>query len=517
MMFCGRECGSVSARGDRPFSPDTIVVGSGPSGCAIAAKLAAGSSRNVLLLEAGPDYGAHDSGRWPAELLDYTYMPGESHSWNYRSAGALGTPNLSLERARVMGGCSAHNGCAAVWGHRADFDGWAAHGNPGWDAESILPFFISANATMHVRPANDNEITPWHRACVAAGPGAGFPILPTINDFDADLGITFGEINVAQGIRWNSGFAYLDPLRSAPNLVIVGDTLVDRVIVENGRAVGVDVITPAGPERIDAPEIILAGGAYGSPLVLLRSGIGNVAELTALEIPVVLDLPGVGENLQDHTASNIGFDGTPELVAAMDAFVAGGGIAREEGTIVLAKSSLCETAFDLHLYPIGSRSRGGGWVFAIYTAIMTPKSRGSVKLSARDPEALPIIDHQYFGDEAGADLAVLIEGLEFARALGNSEPLRSLAGAESSPTAGLRDRDSLKTYLRVNSTHDFHPAGSCKMGPASDPEAVVDHTGKVHGIDGLYVGDVSIMPEVTRANTNIPAAVIGERIAAFLL
>jgi choline dehydrogenase len=507
----------VSELGELLFTPDTIVVGTGPSGCAIAAKLAAGSDRNVLVLEAGPDYGPHDSGRWPAELLDYTYMPGESHSWGYVNSGRHGTPSLALERARVLGGCSSHNGCAAVWGHRADFDGWAAAGNPGWDADSLLPYFESANRAMHVVQPTEAEVTPWHRACLAAGPAAGFPLVPTINDIDLELGIGMGALNVAKSLRWNSGFAYLDPLRSHPNLKIAGETLVDRVIVEQGRAVGVEAITPAGPLRIEAPEIMLAGGAYGSPLILLRSGIGNPEDLAAFEIPVVFNLPGVGENLQDHTAAHIAYDGTPGLVAEMNAFVAAGGVPREEGTIVLAQSSRCETAFDLHLYPIGSRARGQEWVFAIYTAIMTPRSRGKIMLSSRDPEALPAIDHRYFSDEEDIDLAVLVEGLEFARALGNAEPLRSLAGAESSLTRDLRDRDALKTHLRANATHDFHPAGSCKMGPASDPDAVVDHTGKVHGIDGLYVGDVSIMPQVTRANTNIPAAVIGERIAAFLL
>lgn len=501
----------------RTRGADTIVVGGGTAGAAVAARLAAGSDRQVLLLEAGPDYGPRGSGRWPAELLDYTAMPVTSHSWGYLSACPQGTPDLPLDRARVIGGCSAHNGCAAVWGHRDDYDGWAVLGNPGWDTASLLPLFAAVSRQLRVFTPTRDEITPWHRACLDAAPAAGFPVVPDVNDVDLDLGIAIGSINVAEGVRWNTAFAYLDPVRNLGNLTIRGDALVARVVVERGRATAVEVVGAGGRERLEAAEIVLCAGAYGSPLILLRSGIGDPAELAPLGIGTVHPLPGVGRNLQDHTAGHVAFAGTPALIEAMDGFVAAGGAPREEGTIVVARSSRCRSAFDLHLYPIGKRLPEGGWHFGIYAAIMTPQSRGTVRLSSPDPEAPPIIDHCYFADADDADLAVLAEGIELARALATREPLKHLAGEETWPGPGVGDRAALSVHLRTTASHDYHPAGSCKMGPADAPMAVVDAGGRVHGLDGLLVADASIMPVVPRANTNLPAAVVGEKIARHLL
>ncbi|MEA2597954.1 MAG: choline dehydrogenase [Thermomicrobiales bacterium] len=507
----------MAETGTFPHGADTIVVGGGTAGAAIAARLAAGSDRNVVLLEAGPDYGPRGSGRWPMELLDFTGMPVTSHAWGYLSACGNGTPELPLDRARVIGGCSSHNGCAAVWGHRDDYDGWAALGNPGWDTDSLLPLFATVNTQLRVFTPTPDEITPWHRACLDAAPTAGFPVVPNVNDVDLNLGIAIGPINVAEGVRWNTAFAYLDPVRHLPNLAIRGDTLVDRVIVDRGRATAIEIVGTNGTERIEASEIILCAGAYGSPLILLRSGIGNPEELRPLGLTTIHSLPGVGRNLQDHTASHVAFAGTPELVEAMDVFAAAGIPPREEGTIVVAQSSRCRSAFDLHLYPLGRRLPDGGWHFGIYTAIMTPQSRGTVRLSGRDPEAPPIIDHCYFTDDEDADLEVLADGIDLARQMAAGQPLSRLAGTETWPGPALRDRAALHDHLRTTATHDYHPAGSCKMGPDDDPSAVVDAGGRVHGLEDLYVADASIMPVVPRANTNLPAAVDGEKIAAQFL
>jgi choline dehydrogenase len=374
--------------------------------------------------------------------------------------------------------------------------------------------FERANEQFRVVQPTRDEVTPWHRACLDAAPAAGFPVIPDLNNLDVDLGIAIGPLNVADGMRWNSAFAYLDPVRHLANLRIVGDALVDRVVIENGRAVAVEAVIDGEPVRIGAGRVVVSSGAYGSPLVLLRSGIGSADEIAVHGIEPVHDLPGVGRNLQDHPATRVVFAGTPGLVAAMDAFVESGGDAREEGTIVLAKSSRCADGFDLHLYPLGSRLEDGSWRFAIYTAVMDVKSTGSVRLSGRDPESLPIIDTGYFTDPEGADLAVLTEGVRLARGLAAQQPVASVSGAEIEPCLELAE---LPEFIRTHSLHDYHPTSSCKMGPASDPAAVVDANGKVHGLDGLYVADASIMPFVTRANTNIPTAVVGEKIAEALL
>ena len=497
-----------------PKGADVVVVGGGVGGAIIAGRLAAETDATVVLLEAGPDYGRFSDGAWPPRLLNYAAMPVDTHSWSYISASAYGTRQLPLDRARVIGGCSSHNGCAAVWGHRADYDGWASHGNLGWNADALRPLFERASQRLSVHQPPPGELTPWHRAMLESAPGAGFPIIPTLNDFDADFGIAVIEINVANGVRWNSAFAYLDPVRDRENLTIAGDAIVDRVLVDAGRATGVVAIVDGADRRIDARQVVVCGGAYGSPLVLMRSGIGPAEELRAFGIETIVDLPGVGRNLSDHPASRVVVEGAAELDDMMNAFVAAGGIPREEGTTVLAKSSLCGEAFDLHLYPIGHRNDDGTWLFAVYVAVMDPRSVGSVRLSGRGAEDLPIIDHGYFTDPDDADLTVLVEGLEFARGLLSQSPILDLALTEVEP---LLTGDALRDYVRRNGFHDYHPVGTCKMGPASDPNAVVDARGGVHGVDGLFVGDASIMPTVPRANTNIPAAVVGERIADLLI
>lgn len=508
------------AGGRLPRAVDTIVVGAGPAGVAVVDRLLRHSDRRVLLIEAGPDWGPPESGAWPPELLDPTLMPVLSHSWGYSSAAATGQPALPLERARVIGGCSSHNGCAAVWGHPTDYDAWEALGNPGWGATALAPLFAEANRRWQVVTPSPDEITPWQRACLDAAPAIGLPRLEALNDWDRnpELGIAIGPVNITDGLRWNIAFALLDPLRPHPRLQIAPDTLVDRLLFSGTRCTGLTAHGPGGAMTIAADEIILASGAYGSPPILLRSGIGPAAELAALAIDPVLDLPGVGRGLQDHPAFPVRFAGTPALVEAMDAFVAGGGLPREEGTIALARSARCEGPFDLHLYPVGSRpTADAGWRFTIASAVMNPKSTGTVRLTTTDPTAPPLIDHAYLSDPAGHDLEVLLDGIALCRDLAAQSPLAPLVGQEIWPGADPHDRDDLSAFVPGACVHDYHPSSSCRMGPASDPMAVVAADGRVHGLEGIIVADASIMPFVPRANTNLPALVVGWRIADTLL
>lgn len=491
-----------------PVQADVVVVGGGMAGAIVAGRLTAESGAAVVLLEAGPDYGPRRDGRWPAELLDYTAMPVASHSWGYASAAGNGLPGLALDRARVIGGCTAHNGCAAVWGHRRDYDGWAERGNPGWGMDDLLPVFRRVDRRFRVYTPDRRETTPWHRACLESAPGAGFPVLANLNDVDADLGIAVGPLNVAEGVRWNSAFAYLDPVRDSARLEIVGDALVDRVVIEGDRAVGVEAVVAGRRTLVRAGRVVLCGGAYGSPLVLLRSGVGPAVEVRRLGIAPMCDVGGVGRNLQDHPATRILLEGSDGLRAAMDAFVADGGAPREEGTIVLAKSARCAEAFDLHLYPVASRTPEG-WRFAIHTALMAPGSVGGIRLSSSDPEGQPIIDHAYFTDPGDDDLAALVDGVELARRLAAQDPLASLVRAEIEPRLSGAP---LSAHIRATGGHDYHPVGTCRMGPEADPDAVVGADGRVHGLRNVHVADAAIMPAVPRANTNIPTAVVAERL-----
>ncbi len=499
-----------------PAYADTIVVGAGPAGCALAGRVAAASDESILLLEAGPDYGAFAAGGWPVDLLNAGVIAA-THAWGYTSGNLYPDRRIEFQRARVIGGCSSHNGCAAIWGHRADYDGWAALGNIGWSTAELLPFFTSASNTLRVRIPEPAEITPFHQAVLDAAPAIGIPHVVDLNNFDEEIGIAPSPVNIWNHVRWSGSFAYLDPVRERPNLTIAGDCLVDRLIVDRGRVTGVRVFSSRAPRDIRAGRVVLAAGTYGSPAILLRSGIGPADQLRALGVRTVLDLPGVGRNLHDHPSVQLQFAGTPALVARLEQFETGQFLP-EEQTIAKLRSTHATEAFDLHLYPVGGRSSRdhSRWEIQVPIACMTPRSRGSLTLISSEPDAAPRLDHGYLTDPGDLDAAVLADGVEIARDLTSQPELRGLLGAPISPAPTIRRREDVLDWIHASVAHYYHPAGTCKMGPGTDSSAVVDSTGKLHGLEGGYVADCSIMPVIPRANTNIPAAVIGERIASLL-
>jgi choline dehydrogenase len=314
-------------------------------------------------------------------------------------------------------------------------------------------------------------------------------------------------------MRWNSALGYLDPVRDRPNLRIVGNALVDRIEVANGQAVAVHALIAGQPARIAAARIVLAAGTYGSPALLLRSGIGPADDLRPLGISPVHALPGVGNGLIDHPTVKVHFAGADRLHRAMDDCEARQW-RPDEQSLAKARSSRCTEAFDLHLYAVASHLHREGWVYQVYVSSVLPRSAGSVKLASPDPEAPPIIDHGYLSDRDGEDRAVLADGVELARAIGAMADVAPLYGAETQPGPGYTTRADLDRFIEQTVDIYYHPTSTCKMGPASDSLAVVDATGKVHGLDGLYVCDASIFPTLMRANTNLPAAMVAEHLAA---
>jgi choline dehydrogenase len=276
----------------------------------------------------------------------------------------------------------------------------------------------------------------------------------------------------------------------------------------------VEVLGPGGPARIEAGRVVVCAGAYGSPALLLRSGVGPADELRALGIEPLLPLPGVGRNLHDHPSLYLQYRGTPELIAALEAFSAGGQALVAEQSLAKARSEHCAAAFDLHLFPIGGRAPldRSRWEFVLPVANMAPRSRGRVTLTSADPAAAPRIDTGYLTDPADADLIVLLSGLALTRAVAGQPPLAAWLGPELPATAQIVDAHT----VRQNCLHYYHPVGTCKLGPAADPQAVVDAQGQVHGCQDLYVADASLMPVIPRANTYLPTLVVAERIAALL-
>ncbi|CAN5655039.1 GMC family oxidoreductase [soil metagenome] len=495
---------------------DVLVVGGGTSGAALAGLLARDSGRTVTLLEAGPDYGAFDDGGWPAELLDASTIPG-TYDWGYSGMNHPTQREPSpYNRARVIGGCSSHNGCVALLGHRRDYDHWAELGNDGWDWESVAPAFERAKEALRVRIPQDQELTPYQAAFVDGAVSAGIPRVEDLNDPDDVEGVAPSPANIFNGVRWNTAIAYLDPVRRQGNLTVVGHALVDRVVVDGRRAVAVEAIVDGRAERFDAGRIVLAAGAYGSPAILLRSGVGPAADLAALGIDVAHDLPGVGQHLADHPVVHVNLQPTAKLLAQMEIFGTVNWLPDEQ-TLLKARSSDCQEAFDLHLYAVsGQNSVVGGRQSVIEVSCIIPRSSGRLSLSSADPEAWPVIDHGYLTDPDGHDLSVLLDGLSLARRIAANMREAGAVEGISSPDESVTSVDDLSRWGQETVGIYYHPSCSCRMGPASDPGAVVNPHGEVHGLEGLSICDASIFPVIMRANTNLPAAMLAEHMAGWI-
>jgi choline dehydrogenase len=495
---------------------DLLIIGGGTSGAALAGILAREADRRVLLLEAGPDYGPLAAGRWPRDLLDARWLPG-SHSWGYGGrAHPTHERETPFDRARVIGGCSAHNGCVALIGHRRDYDHWEELGNSGWGWDAVAPAVERAKRGLRVRLPDDSELTPFHAAFIEGAVASGVPHVRDMNDPDEDTGVAASPVNIHEGMRWNSALGYLDPVRDRPNLRVAGDTFVDRVEIEHGRAVAVHAIRDGRRIRIPAARIVLAAGAYATPAILLRSGIGPADELRGLGIAPVHDLPGVGKNLVDHPTVEVHFAGTDRLNQMMESFGADHWLPDEQ-TLAKARSGRCTEAFDLHLYAVITRpEQCGHWRYRVYVSSVLPRSIGAVTLRSADPEAAPAIDHGYLSDVGGEDLAVIADGIALARAIGAAPGVAELFGEETRPGPGHETPEQITDFIRRTVGIYYHPTSTCRMGPATDPHAVVDPRGAVHGLDGLAICDASIFPTLMRANTNLPAAMIAEHMAGWL-
>src|SRR5260370_3470328 len=399
-----------SARAPLPKFADTVVIGGGTAGAAIAGLLAEHSDQSVLLIEAGPDYGPFTAGRWPAEFTEAGVIA-ITHDWGYHSGDQYAPRVIGFERARVIGGCSSHNGCAAIWGSRLEYHGSAALGNPGWSTNELRPLFRAASERLRVRIPKLEEVAPFQRLSLEAAAAAGIPRVADLNNLDENLRMAPSPANVVNGVRWNTAFAYLDPVRERSNLAMVGKASCDRLEIRSGCVTAIVVAGRDGPVRIEAGRVIVAAGTYGSPAILLRSGIGDPSELRSVGITPMHDLPGVGRNLHDHPRISLSYAGTHELEQMMASFARDRWMP-EQQTIAKARSSRCTQGFDLHIYPVGGpdRTTPTAWRGTLEVACLTPRSRGTLRLASADCAVPPIIDHRYLSDPEGEDLRLLSYG-----------------------------------------------------------------------------------------------------------
>lgn len=495
---------------------DVVIVGGGSAGAVLAARLSERPERSVLLIEAGP---AHRIGAFPATVLNASTPGGDATTlWDVPAPDTQGTGHAdTVVRAKVLGGGSAINVGVAVRALPSDFARWTHRGLIGWTYQDVLPYYRKMETTedgaeaLHGRsgPIRIGRVpaqrsTPLHRAFVEACLDRGFPPVDDFNGLHPE-GVGQYPMNVVDGIRQSTALAYLNAeVRNRSNLRIADRTTVNRVLVERGTAVGIQTSTGTA---IRAAQTVLSAGAVGSAEILLRSGIGPAIDLAELGIPVTADLP-VGRHVREHPCAYVLFASTPQRLGTTTPPVS---------TLLWTRSSLAAYQEpDLHLaashlvHPTAFPDRCG-FGFLIAVGRPEPQAHGILRLTTSNPSdparlELNLLSHP-------RDLLKLIEAVHISRDIAATAPLRDLIVRESAPGPQAVSQADLAAYLRANVKPYPHLCGTTPMGTANDPAAVVDSTGRIHGITALRVIDASIFPDIPSAATN-PTVIMTAEILA---
>ena len=538
-----------------PLEADYVIVGAGSAGCVLAARLSEDPGATVILLEAGGDdrpgkeKGQFLSNLWIHVPIGYSQtLKDPKVNWLYQTEPDPGTDGRThvWPRGKVLGGSSSINAMLYVRGQRADYDGWRQLGCEGWSWDDVLPYFRRAQhqsrgqdelhavgGPLHVGdPADGHEVS---EAAIAAAEALGLP-RRDCNGPDQE-GVSWFQVNIKDGKRHSAAVAYLHPAMVRPNLQVLTRALAQRVLFEGRRASGVEIERGGERQVVRARrEVILSGGAINSPQLLELSGIGQAERLRGLGIEVVQDLPGVGENLQDHFVVGLTYR-LKRGTLSVNELARGPRLLREVGRYLLHKRGLL-TLSAAHV-ALFTRSRpdlaGPDLQYHILPATMDadklsneqvmelekepgltiapcqlrPESRGSVHLKSADPAVHPAIRPNYLADPL--DREVVIAGLKFGRELAGTNPLAAFVDHETSPGADVHGDEELLAYARARGTTIYHPVGTCAMGQG--PQAVVDPQLRVIGVEGLRVVDASIMPRLISGNTNAPTIMIAEKAA----
>lgn len=502
-------------------STDLLVIGAGSAGAAIAARVTERTDREVLLLEAGPDYP--DLARLPQDLRDGTRNSWRQHDWGYTFDPTPGQRRLYFPRGRVVGGSSAVNTCIALRPLPYDLDEWAARGLPEWSFEACLPYLKRLeddldfpDAPWHgrggpipIRRHRPEELVPWQAAFVEACKRHGLPACEDTNDPSTKGGVGPHAMNKIDGVRMSAARGYLTPeVRRRPNLRVLANALVRRVLVRNGRAQGVEVEVGGRVEVVTAREVVLSAGAIATPGILLRSGIGPRAEVARLGVELVADVPAVGAKLLDHPGSVIVL--WPRWRAASTSHPLIQTVLR-----YTAKGSPFPNDMQLQpgsFFPVTPRITTPA--VAIACCVGKPGGHGLIRFPSADPKARPEIQGRLLMHPDNH--ARVVEAMQLAYELLRTGPLREVARPLWPDERTLASRDALAAWIPRASGSGLHPCGTVPMGPEGDPSAAVDGRGRVRGIAGLIVADASLMPTVPSANTNLTSLMIGERFGEWL-
>lgn len=504
---------------------DDVIVGAGSSGAVLAARLTEDPERSVLLLEAGPDYITPEL--TPQDLLDATDISVTSHDW-HMEADAVPGRAIPFPRGRVTGGSSAVNGTVALRGVPANYDEWAGLGNDGWAWREVLPYFRrleddpeeagdlhGTGGPIPIHRWKPEELVPVEQAFFAYCRKAGFAEVRDHNDPDA-TGVGPIPVNQRQGVRISTAIGYLLPARHRLNLTIRANCHVHRVLFDGNRATGVELDCDGVVQRVLGRRITLSAGAIASPAILLRSGIGPAADLRALEIDPLVDLP-VGAHLLDHPNAGaivIPKGGIPDtripFIQMMVRYTAAGSDDFNDMQFNFLTHS------DLSVrQPQIAEQIGASIVMSLTASLQRPRSSGRLSLASADPHEAPRIDLDYFVDPE--DMRRMMEGVRMCWEASQSPELAPYVERVAPlDEETVRSDAALAEYIRATARTTFHPVGTARMGPAGDAAAVVDSHGRVHGVEALRVVDASIMPNIVNCNTNLTSIMIGERVADWM-
>jgi len=523
---------------------DYVVIGGGSAGCVLAARLSEDPAVRVALVEAG---GVDRSVliHCPAGLALMAKTKGINWSFNTVPQPGLGGRRGYQPRGKVLGGSSSINAMIYIRGQRSDYDRWAAGGNPGWSFDEVLPYFKRSEGNLRGADAlhggdgplsirDQGSPNPVAQRFIEAGQQAGLPLNADFNGPEQD-GVGWYQVNHRNGERCSAAKAYLTPVLGRPNLEVITNARVTKITLAGKRATGVELLRDGTRSTLQARrEVLLCAGALQSPQILMTSGIGPGAHLQQFGIPVLHDLPGVGQHLHDHVDVVQVVD-TPGLMDLFGLSLAGawqklGDIrewrAHRTGRLTtnfaeagaFFRSQPGEPAPDLQLhFVIGKLVDHGrktvfGHGYSCHVCLLHPKSRGSVQLASADPLATPLIDPAFFAD--ADDMARLLGGFKRMRQILAQPALATLGGRELASSAGAQSDAQIEAFIRANADTIYHPVGSCRMGPGGPGAGdVVDAELRVHGVQGLRVVDASIMPSIVGGNTNAPTIMIAEKAA----